>query len=105
MLFGLLIRDSSENERILLSALPGSAKRAKLDGLARHAKDFVGLYREFMSRVARGSGDGNGDDHGSDGGEEGVVGRSTAGVVRDGAGEGVARDVVSYLEGLRDGLE
>lgn len=105
VLFGLLIRDSPENERIMLSALPGSVRRAKLDGLARHAKEFVGLYREFMSRVARGSGDGNGDDHGSDEGDEGVVGGGTAGVVRDGAGEGVARDVVLYLEGLRDGLE
>lgn len=69
-----------------------------MDGLARHAKEFVGLYRDFMSRVARGRVDGDGDgEEDKDGMEDRGIG-----VVRDGAGEGVARDVVSYLERLRD---
>lgn len=80
VLFGLLIRDSSENEHIVLSALPGSARRVKLDGLVRHAREFVGLYREFMSRVGRGGGDDDGEEDGDD------VGGGSTGAVRDGAG-------------------
>lgn len=92
------MRNSPENERVVLSALPGSTGRAKLDGLVSHATEFVGLYGEVMSRVAKGEGsDGGEEEDGEDGAGAGV------GTVRDGAGEGVAREIVSYLEGLRDG--
>ncbi|KAH9174680.1 hypothetical protein EDB89DRAFT_2113475 [Lactarius sanguifluus] len=57
VLFGLLMRGSTGNQNIILTVLPG----AGLEGLIRHAKEFIGLYAEFMARVARGEGHDAGD--------------------------------------------
>ncbi len=91
VLFGLLMRGSSANQDIILDALPG----AGLKGLIRHAKEFVGLYSEFMARVARGEGDNTGD-------AENDSEAATQIQVRDGATQDVAQDVIRFLEDLMD---
>ena len=100
VLFGLLMRECPANEAAVLAALPGTGRRVKLDALVRNAREFVGLYAEFMMRLSRG-------EEGSkeDGDEENDERRSSAErVVRDGAGDSVARDIVVFLEMLRDGI-
>ncbi|KAI0305151.1 hypothetical protein B0F90DRAFT_1815396 [Multifurca ochricompacta] len=92
VLFGLLMRSSSENQRIILGALPGEG----LEGLIRHAKDFVGLYAEFMARVARGEGHGAKD---AEDDSEVIVAEVQA---RDGATQDVAQDILRFLESLMD---
>ncbi|TFY75736.1 hypothetical protein EWM64_g8276 [Hericium alpestre] len=106
VLFGLLMRGSAENESIVLDALPGVTRRAKLDGLLGSVHEFAGLYREFMMRVARGEGkddeEADGDD--GDGATRGLGrGGSVDRAVRDGASEGVTQDVIELLQKLRDG--
>lgn len=99
ILFGLLMRGSPENERIILDSLPGPSRGAKVDDLVSYANEFVGLYREFMKRVAREGGRGSSEVDDEDAPEET---RLELGKARDGAGEDVAREIVSYLEGLRN---
>jgi hypothetical protein len=92
VLFGLLMRGSSANQDIILDALPG----AGLKGLIQHAKEFVGLYTEFMARVARGERHGTEDAEGDS--EEVAVEIK----VRDGATQDVAQDIIRFLEDLMD---
>ena len=92
VLFGLLMRGSSVNQEIILDALPG----AGLKGLISHAKEFVGLYTEFMARVARGERTNAGD-------AEDDSDEVTAQVqVRDGATQDVAQDIIRFLEDLME---
>ena len=89
VLFGLLMRSSTGNQNIILETLPG----AGLEGLIRHAKEFVGLYAEFMARVARGERLDVGDTE-----------EITAQVpTKDSATQDVAQDVIKFLESLMDG--
>ena len=91
VLFGLLMRGSSVNQEIILDALPGGLK-----GLISHAKEFVGLYTEFMARVARGERTNAGD-------AEDDSDEVTAQVqVRDGATQDVAQDIIRFLEDLME---
>lgn len=92
MLFGLLMRGSSANQEIILDALPG----AGLEGLIRHAKEFVGLYTEFMVRVARGERCDAGDAK-DDSDEVAALVQ-----VRDGATQDVAQDIIRFLEDLME---
>ncbi|KAH9039596.1 hypothetical protein EDB85DRAFT_261899 [Lactarius pseudohatsudake] len=94
VLFGLLMRGSTGNQSIILNVLPG----AGLEGLIRHAKEFVGLYAEFMARVARGEGHDAGDTE-EDDSEETMVQVPT----KDSATQDVAQDVIKFLESLMDG--
>ena len=99
VLFGLLMRECPANEATVLAALPGTARHVKLDALVRNAREFVGLYAEFMMRLSRGEEGGKEEDGDEENGER----RSSAErVVRDGAGDSVARDIVVFLEMLRD---
>ncbi|KAA1473034.1 hypothetical protein DENSPDRAFT_839449 [Dentipellis sp. KUC8613] len=100
VLFGLLMRRCPPNEARVLDALPGATRRAKLDGLVGNAREFVGLYREVMVRVAKGEGRVPGEEDAED---EWGERRSVERNVRDGASEGVAKDVIEFLEQLRDG--
>lgn len=94
VLFGLLMRGSTGNQNIILNVLPG----AGLEGLIRHAKEFVGLYAEFMARVARGEGHDAGDTE-EDDSEETMAQVPT----KDSATQDVAQDVIKFLESLMDG--
>jgi hypothetical protein len=87
------MRGSPSNQDIILDVLPG----AGLKGLIRHAREFVGLYAEFMARVARGE---RHDDEGDakDDSEEAI----TQIQVKDGATQDVAQDIIEFLEGLMD---
>ncbi|KAI0251927.1 hypothetical protein BJV78DRAFT_1207765 [Lactifluus subvellereus] len=89
VLFGLLMRDSSANQDIILDVLPG----AGLKGLIRHAKEFVELYAEFMARVARG------EKHDAGDAEDDLEEIAPA---RDSATQDVAQDIIRFLEGLMD---
>lgn len=90
VLFGLLMRDSPANQDIILDVLPG----AGLKGLIRHAREFVGLYAEFMARVARGERHDAEDDNS----EEDIPQIQ----VKDGATQDVAQDIIIFLESLMD---
>ncbi|THH17311.1 hypothetical protein EW146_g3475 [Bondarzewia mesenterica] len=106
VLFGLLMRQSAANQAAVLEALPGSTRRAKLDALVGHARDFVGLYAAFMVRVAGGVGEKNGEDQedeedeGQEGGKRARISVEKKG--REGADADVARDIVAFLQMLRD---
>jgi hypothetical protein len=92
VLFGLLMRGSAGNQNIILDTLPG----AGLEGLIRHAKEFVGLYAEFMARVARG-----GERQDVDDTDEEEI--TTQVQTKDSATQDVAQDVIKFLENLMDG--
>ncbi|KAF8271870.1 hypothetical protein EI94DRAFT_1719682 [Lactarius quietus] len=64
-------------------------------GLIRHAKEFVGLYAEFMARVAR-----DGEGHNGDDTEEEIIAQVPT---KDSATQDVAQDVIKFLESLMDG--
>jgi hypothetical protein len=84
------MRDSPANQDIILDVLPG----AGLKGLIRHAREFVGLYAEFMARVARGERHDAEDDNS----EEDIPQIQ----VKDGATQDVAQDIIIFLESLMD---
>lgn len=92
VLFGLLMRGSPTNQDVILDALPGTG----LKGLIQHAKEFVGLYAEFMTRVTRGEKHDAGD--AEDESEE-IVAQMPVG---DGATQDVAQDIIKFLESLMD---
>lgn len=83
------MRGSPANQDIILDVLPG----AGLKGLIRHAREFVGLYAEFMARVARG--DRHVEDD-SDDSDEDIPQIQ----VKDGATQDVAQDIIKFLESL-----
>lgn len=90
VLFGLLMRGSPANQDIILDVLPG----AGLKGLIQHAREFVGLYAEFMARVARGERH-DGEDA-EDNSEEDIPQIQ----VKEGATQDVAQDIIKFLEEL-----
>lgn len=97
MLLGLLIRGSPENHKLLLSVLPGKSTCVKLNGLVNQAEEFVSFYAELTNRMhlavaAAGKKDGSEDDAPAIGNK----------VAMDRKGEDVARDIVSFLQELRD---
>lgn len=92
VLFGLLMRGSPANQDIILDVLPG----AGLKGLIRHAREFVGLYAEFMARVARGA------RHDAEDAEDNSEEDIPQIQVKDGATQDVAQDIIKFLEGLMD---
>jgi len=51
VLFDLLMRECPANEAAVLAA---PRRRVKLDALVRNAREFVGLYAEFMMRLSQG---------------------------------------------------
>ncbi|KAI0076532.1 hypothetical protein K474DRAFT_1597837 [Panus rudis PR-1116 ss-1] len=111
ILLGLLMRGDSENQEIILNALPGpeKAKKQKLNGIVENAREFAVFYAEFSKKVAEASqgADLEREDDDvvgrDDEDDEVVVGDSSVGkVLHDTQGESVARDVIAYLEELRD---
>jgi hypothetical protein len=96
VLFGLLMRGSTANQNIILDTLPG----AGLEGLIRHAKEFVGLYAEFMARLARGGERHDVGDTEEEEEEEEMIAQVPT---KDSATQDVAQDVIKFLESLMDG--
>ena len=92
VLFGLLMRGSPANQDIILDVLPG----AGLKRLIRHAREFVGLYAEFMARVARG------ERHDAEDAEDNSEEDIPQIQVKDGATQDVAQEIINFLEGLMD---
>lgn len=100
VLFGLLMRGSPENQRVLLDALPGTSHKQKLGKLVEHARDFTSFYVDFTRRVSQvvqsQDDDGPPEDLGGYAVEDDRVGR----MLGDSHGAVVANDVVSFLESL-----
>jgi hypothetical protein len=86
------MRGSPANQDIILDVLPG----AGLKGLIQHAREFVGLYAEFMARVARG------ERHDAEDAEDNSEEDIPQIQVKDGATQDVAQDIINFLEGLMD---
>ncbi|KAI0937575.1 hypothetical protein AcV7_003573 [Taiwanofungus camphoratus] len=106
ILFGLLMRGCPDNQLVLLGALPGSSDKRKLNTLIEHARDFTQFYVEFtkkVSAVVNSQSRGDDEDYGMEARTLGVnIDGSMERVLRDANGETVAREVISFLEGLRD---
>ena len=106
VLFGLLMRDSPENQRVLLDALPGTSHSQKLEKLVEHARDFTNFYVDFTRRVSQAvqsqsqtlefDDDMPVEDLGGYAIEDDRVGR----MLGDSHGAAVANDVVSFLDSL-----
>jgi len=99
ILFGLLMRDDPVNQRVLLSALTGSNNRMILDSLVDQAREFVTFYADLTSRMAVVVAAVEDEED-----KEPLSSpqHSVEKMVRDGKGESVARDIVLFLESLRD---
>lgn len=102
ILLGLLLRDSPRNQRLLLEALPGSSNNKKLHLLIENAKEFTAFYVGFTQKVAESQSHGHEDEQNSDdqGDYELAEGRAS----RDLESETVAKNVIAYLEELRQCL-
>ncbi|EKM56922.1 uncharacterized protein PHACADRAFT_172620 [Phanerochaete carnosa HHB-10118-sp] len=103
ILIGLLIQRRPYNQAVLLDALPGRSNREKLHGLVENARDFTNFYVNFTNKVAESQQEdldcGNADE--AEDGRDTVDLRGSVGqVLRDTKGETVARDVITFLEGL-----
>ncbi|TFY69847.1 hypothetical protein EVJ58_g195 [Rhodofomes roseus] len=110
VLFGLLMRDCPDNQRILLDTLPGTSDKQKLERLTEHARDFTSFYVDFTRRISQvvhshsqsqsfdlDDDDGPIEDLGGFAvSEDDRVGK----MLSDSHGEAVANDVVSFLESL-----
>ena len=106
VLFGLLMRDSPENQRVLLDTLPGISRKQKIEKLVEHARDFTNFYVNFTRRVSQVvqsqsqtldlDEDGPSEDLGGYAVEDDRVGR----MLGDSHGAAVANEVVSFLDSL-----
>lgn len=102
VLFGLLMRDNSQNQTSILGMLPGDTNKQKLGLLIDTAREFVEFYGEVMARIARerkragieGSQATEIDEEEGDHVDEGFI--------VDNSGEKTARNVVAFLELLSD---
>ena len=87
-----------------------SSDQAKLTSLVENAEEFAAFYVEFAKKVSSAAleerEDGMDVDDGDDDGEEVEVvrGVNVGRMLKDRQGENVARGVIRYLEGLRDGI-
>ena len=104
VLFGLLMRHSVENQRLLLDSLPGVSNKKKLHALAENAREFTLFYVEFAKKISAVTEEDEGDDEGGDGGGEsgGDLVGGMGNLMRDSQGETVARDITAFLENLRN---
>lgn len=99
VLFGLLMRHSAENQRILLASLPGASNKKKLHALAANAREFMLFYVEFTKKISAVAGEDEGE---AEGGESSSQGGGMGTLMRDSQGENVARSVTMFLEDLRN---
>ncbi|CAL1709185.1 unnamed protein product [Somion occarium] len=99
ILLGLLIKNDRENQKIILSALPGSSNRNRLTSLIENAREFALFYAEFAKKVNATVEASNEDDDEDEGQQRDT---SMSRMLRDTQGESVARDTIQYLEQLRD---
>jgi len=102
VLFGLLMEDCPRNQDILLRALPGSSRRSKLNALIGNATEFTRFYVEFTKRVSAAVNTQEGEEEESERVEAHTGDSSVDKILRDTKGETVAKNVISFLEQLRD---
>lgn len=100
VLFGLLMQNNPRNQHLLISALPGESPRQRLDSLIENARDFTTFYLDFAKKVAE-SQTQDREDVEADEGASSVWGANIGRVLRDTKGEAVAKDVITFLEDLR----
>jgi uncharacterized protein YciU (UPF0263 family) len=101
VLFGILMQRSDRHQEALLQVLPGDSNYVKLDSLVDQAREFVTLYTELTTQLMNAAEDEK-DDIDADLFMSRRTNNSIGRIIRDGRGEGVARDVISYLEQLRE---
>lgn len=103
VLFGLLMQQCPANQRVLLDALPGTSDKQRLNSLVEHAREFTLFYVEFTKKVSAAIRSQIREEEEDD--EESVevsAGVGYGAVLRDTRGETVAKDVIVFLERLRD---
>jgi hypothetical protein len=99
VLFGLIMEGGDDNQSALLALLPGSSTRAKLNSLAEHAREFAVYYARLTSELAK---ENKETPPGSDDICVSSPRRSLERIMQPGTGENVSRNVVAFLETLRD---
>ncbi|OCH93315.1 hypothetical protein OBBRIDRAFT_725065 [Obba rivulosa] len=102
VLIGLLMEESLENQGILLDSLPGPSRRQKLSVLIANATEFTRFYVEFTKRVSAALNSREGDQDEHERLETHPGDGSADKVLRDTKGETVAKNVIAFLESLRD---
>ncbi|TCD68737.1 hypothetical protein EIP91_009883 [Steccherinum ochraceum] len=102
ILFGLLMKSSSEVRRLLLDKLPGATNKKKLASLVDNAREFALFYVEFAKKASAAAAAEGREEDGGD--EEHLLAQDAdmRKMLRDSQGESVARDVLEFLTGLRD---
>lgn len=96
VLFGLLMEQNVENQRLVLAVLPGASNRDKLRSLVDNAREFLLFYVNFAKKVAEASQEVEDDE---DDERERIEG-GVQSVLHDVKGETVANNVIRYLEEL-----
>lgn len=95
VLLGLLMRDSKANQKMLLTALPGTTNRTKLASLAEQAQEFVTFYADLAVRLSTAANQNDRDDEDGPRSEN----NHTERMVTDSNGH-VAQEVVTFLHKL-----
>jgi hypothetical protein len=98
VLFGLLMRESSVNERIILEALPGERNSVKVESLLHEARDFVNFYDDLTSRLAVAAEEGSKNDDKSP--ADFWIDSRAERMIRDSKSQHVVHDVISFLATL-----
>lgn len=94
------MKNSPDTQRALLDKLPGTTQKRKLASLVDNAREFTLFYVEFAKKASAVADVQDEDDaEGEDASGQDVDMRK---MLRDTQGESVARDVLSFLTGLRD---
>lgn len=95
VLFGLLMEQNAENQRLILAALPGASNRDKLCALVDNAREFLLFYVNFAKKVAEASQEVEEEED-----ERERIEGGAQSVLHDVKGETVANNVIRYLEEL-----
>jgi hypothetical protein len=88
------MQQSNPHREALLDVLPGESNYVKLNSLVNQAREFVTFYAELTTQLVK-------FDTG-EGASQRSSRRTDHGIGRIGRGGNVVRDVVSFLEQLRD---
>jgi hypothetical protein len=99
VMFGILMRDNTANQKVILSSPPGSLRSTKLDKLIEQAREFSLLYADLTSKMVKMEDNRADENDEADSSPQCGAERK---IVEDGKGQRVTRDVVAFLEGLQD---
>jgi hypothetical protein len=98
-MFGILMRNNTANQKVILSSQPGFLRSTKLNKLIEQAREFSLLYADLTSKMVK-TEDNRADEN--DEADSSPQCGAERKIFEDGKGQSVTRDVVAFLEGLQD---